>query len=118
MSEIDKGQALFLDDERYPPKNGYEWIILRTFDEATNYVTRYGMPPYASFDHDLGENSKTGYEFVKWLVEYDLDSGNTIIPSEFTYYVHSQNPVGAANIRGYLDSYLDMRGSQWKKDES
>lgn len=108
MSEIYKGEALFLDDERFPPTNGYDWIVVRSFDEAVHYVTRYGLTDYASFDHDLGEGG-SGYDFIKWLVEYDLDNNQSIIPKNFTYYVHSQNPVGAANIKGYLDAYLDMR---------
>ena len=106
MSDIDKGPALFLDDEREPPRDGYEWVIVRSFDQAKRYVLSNGMPRHASFDHDLGDGP-TGYDFIKWLVEYDMD--NNVIPEDFTFYVHSQNPIGVANIRGFLTQYLEMR---------
>jgi hypothetical protein len=109
LNEVYKGVALFLDDERHPPRDGYDWKIVTNFDQAVKYITERGVPNYMSFDHDLGEDSKTGYEFVKWLVEADMDSGGKLIPSDFSYYVHSQNPIGAANIRGYLSSYLDVK---------
>jgi len=94
---------LFLDDERDPPSDGQEWIVVRTFDAAIAYVAANGMPGFISFDHDLGEE-KTGYDFAKWLVDW-LEENH--IPPEFDYYVHSQNPVGAANIESYLDGYYD-----------
>lgn len=105
MSEIYKGEALFIDDERFPPSNGYDWIIVRSYDEAVNYASKYGIPSHISFDHDLGEG-KSGYDFTKWMVEQDLDKGGTFIPSDFTYAVHSQNPIGTANIKAYLDAYI------------
>jgi hypothetical protein len=50
---------------------------------------------------------------VKFLIEEDLDMNeayNTnFIPSNFEFNVHSANPVGAANIEGYLNSYLNTR---------
>ncbi len=108
MSEINKGEALFLDDERFPVENGYHWTIVRNYDEAVYYALRHGMPAHASFDHDLGQE-KSGYDFVKWLVEQDMTLNGNFIPKNFTFYVHSQNPVGAANINSYLQCYLEMR---------
>lgn len=108
FSEIDKGQALFLDDERFPVDDGHQWIIVRTFDEAVSYVQKHGMPKYASFDHDLGDG-KNGYDFVKWLVEQDLTQNGTIIKEDFTFYTHSQNPIGVANINAYLQHYLEVK---------
>jgi hypothetical protein len=108
MSEINKGEALFLDDERFPVENGYSWTIVRNYDEAAHYVLKHGMPCHASFDHDLGQE-KSGYDFVKWLVELDMTMNGNTIPKDFTYYVHSQNPIGVANINAYLQNYLETR---------
>lgn len=68
-----------------------------------------GCPTFISFDHDLGPDEKTGYDLAKWLVERDLDSNGAFIPATFEFYVHSQNPVGAANIRNYLQRYLEYK---------
>ena len=103
---------LFLDDERFPPNDGREWVIARTYDDAMCEVLNRGFPSYISFDHDLGHNTYTGYDFVKQLVENDIISGNKEsraaykFASDFSYYVHSQNPIGKANIEGLLDGYL------------
>lgn len=96
--------SLFIDDERFPPNDGREWIICRTMEEVQATIIAHGFPMYISFDHDLGEGQPTGHDIAKWIVNQDLD--DSIIPAGFTYYVHSQNPIGAANIRGLLDSYL------------
>ena len=99
---------LFLDDERFPPEKG-EWVIVRTFYEAVNYCYKRGCPVFISLDHDLGEDTPTGYDFAKWLVEQDMNSDGEYIPVDFTFYVHSQNPVGAENIKKYLNNYLEHR---------
>ena len=66
------------------------------------------MPEKISFDHDLGEANgivlPTGYDFVKWLGEYILD--HNVDLSQFTWYVHSQNPVGVHRINGYLENLV------------
>lgn len=92
---------MFLDDERFPVDN--EWVIVRSFDEAVLYIKEHGCPFYISFDHDLGDGL-TGYDFAKWLIEQHLD--NNIIPSNFSFYVHSMNPIGAANIKQLLTNFL------------
>ncbi|HEY6438132.1 MAG TPA: cyclic-phosphate processing receiver domain-containing protein, partial [Ignavibacteriaceae bacterium] len=68
-----------------------------------------------SFDHDLGlmhyagdySDGKTGYDFAKWLIEYDMDM-NTM-PSNFTFTVHSKNPIGSENIRELLNNYIQQK---------
>ena len=97
---------LYIDDERFP-KTKKDWDIVRTSDEAINYITQNGCPSYISFDHDLGGDD-TAMAVVKWLVEKDLDCKG-FIPLDFEFNVHSANPVGAANIKGYLNAYLRTR---------
>jgi len=99
---------LFLDDERFPPDDGRNWVICRDGFEAAGVIGSMGFPKYISFDHDLGDSIPTGLDFVKWIVDADLN-GHITIPNDFDYFVHSQNPVGAANIRGLLDGYLKSK---------
>lgn len=119
---------LFLDDLRMPGDVTWvkipsaDWNIVRSFDEAVAWVKENGFPNFVSFDHDLGwekfdtnENGiiivtetdveKSGYDFAKWLVEYDMDTAT--MPDDFLYTVHSMNPIGAKNIAKYLDAYCD-----------
>lgn len=99
---------MFIDDERYPPNDDTRmWVICRNLYDVEWYVMTYGMPSFISFDHDLGEDQPTGYDIAKMLVEYD-SVGNTKFVSGFNFYVHSQNPIGAKNIKSYLDNYFEF----------
>lgn len=101
---------LFLDDERYPVDD--EMIIARSFEEAKSLVLVKGCPIYISFDHDLGLDifwkvAKSWFDFTKWLVEEDIK--NDIIPTNFSFYVHSMNPIGKKNIEDYINWYLSFK---------
>lgn len=102
---------MFLDDERQPVDED-DWVIVRSFAAATDYVIRNGYPDFVSFDHDLGDGPN-GHKFALWMIERDLDVGD--MPENFDYYVHSQNPVGASNIRSVMDAYLDFKDKVRKK---
>ncbi len=102
---------LYLDDIRTPQDDSFE--IVRSYDEAVAYVKEHGIPHYISFDHDLGVDAHhkvlpSGYDFARWLVEMDMD-GVYSIPVDFSFYVHSANPIGKANIESYLNNYLAFR---------
>ena len=97
---------LYIDDERFPKGDGF--VVVRSYTDALEYMTVMGCSKYISFDHDLGDDG-TGFDVVKWIVERDLDSGGEFIPENFQYNVHSANPVGRANIEGYLKCYLRNR---------
>lgn len=96
---------MFIDDlrdvEKYYPNE--EFVTVRTYQEAVQYVQEHGLPSFVSFDHDFGdavnEDEETGYTFAKYLIEYMNDNQITV---PFEYQVHSSNPVGAMNITSYL----------------
>ena len=90
---------LYLDDIRNPKTKG--WTIVRNYYEFVKEIDEHGLPDEISFDHDLGEDAKTGYDCAKWLCEYCWMNGIPIPP----YNVHSANPVGRDNIIGILKSY-------------
>jgi hypothetical protein len=105
---------LFIDDERFPPDDGEEWKIVRNVYQAISTVSAFGCPAFISFDHDLGLKSdetleESGYDFAWWLVNVDLSADGEFIPDDFSFYVHSQNVAGKANIEGLLNNYLAQR---------
>ncbi len=51
--------------------------------------------------------TKSGFDFAKWLVELDLDTKT--MPGNFTFTVHSQNPIGSKNIKELLENYNSYR---------
>lgn len=95
---------LWLDDIRNAPDDS--WTVARTYDEAVSLLGNQGCPSEISFDHDLGEGQPSGMEFAKHFVATDLCRQRRFIPADFRYTVHSANPCGAENIRGFMDCYF------------
>ena len=114
---------LYLDDVRIPTEG--EWEIVRNYDEFVAHIKLNGLENYEviSLDHDLGEGAmveyytnvkpnyeldynripeKTGMDCARYLV---AEAMNKKIPLP-TIYVHSANPIGAANIIGYVNNYF------------
>ena len=107
---------LYLDDIRYPDLHP-DWRIARNFHDAVWYCKNYGRPYHISFDHDLAfehyindqspmgrPREFTGYDFAKWFCQWIMD--NNVSLKGFTYAVHSANPVGAENIRNYMENFI------------
>jgi hypothetical protein len=97
---------LFIDDLRDPVAS--DWVIARTSVEAIAILESRGCPFEISFDHDLG-GEDTAMVVAKRLVNMDLDADGRFIPADFTYSVHSANPIGKRNIEGLLREYLHQR---------
>lgn len=105
---------LFLDDLRnvdqatelpmeQPAHANIPYTVLRSTEAALEYVREHGFPEVMALDHDLGGDDTT-MRFLRALeAEYDLA---TIPPPD--YAVHSANPVGAANIRSFMSSWLKV----------
>lgn len=90
---------MFIDDERFPVDS--DWMIVRSSQEAIDCVVKYGLPQHINFDHDLG-GIDTSMKFIGWLIDFMFDN-DLKFPLGFTWDVHSQNPVGAKNIRGIME---------------
>jgi len=95
----------YIDDLRIP-KGNFD-IILRSSEAAIKYMTHHGCPKYISFDFDLGGDDRA-IDIVKWMIEQDLDAGD-FIPDNFSYNIHSANPVGSEMIDSYLKGYLNHK---------
>lgn len=103
-----------------------DWDIVRNYKEFVEYIEKNGLPDLISFDHDLADEhyedlfsdpnwsksnddielkygeyrEKTGLDCAKWLVNFCF-LNRLPIPE---FMVHSANPVGAKNIKSYLDN--------------
>lgn len=115
---------VYLDDVRTP--NDKDWIVVRNYDQFVSRIKLHGLEniEVISLDHDLGDkameeyytnvknnyelnyenivNEKTGYDCCKFLVSESM-SKNIPLPQ---IYVHSANPIGSANMMGYVNNYL------------
>lgn len=98
---------LFIDDERFPVDMD-KWVIARTSEEAFLLVVSRGIPVEISFDHDLG-GEDISPKFIWHMINYMLDM-NLKFPKEFSFYVHSQNPIGANTIRGMMQNAISHIG--------
>lgn len=116
-------KRLYLDDVRTPLAD--DWVIARNYDEFVYQINLYGLESFEviSLDHDLGEGAmveyytnvknnftldynnikeKTGYDCCKFLVSLSMTK-NIPLPQ---IYVHSANPIGSANMMGFINNYL------------
>jgi len=121
--KINNRLRLYLDDIRTPVDD--DWIVVRNYDEFVKQIKLHGLGNFEviSLDHDLGEgamveyytnvknnymldynniNERTGMDCCRYLVS---ESMNEKIPLP-QIYVHSANPIGSANMMGYINNYL------------
>jgi hypothetical protein len=103
---------LYLDDVRTP--KDADWQVIRSYDEFVAHIKMNGLENYEviTLDHDLGDTAMNEYynnvspnytlDCAKFLV---AESMNTKIPLP-QIYVHSANPIGSANIMGYINNYF------------
>jgi len=121
--KINNKLRLYLDDVRTPFAE--DWIIARNYDEFVAAIKLHGLGNFEviSLDHDLGEGAmieyytnvknnymldynnieeKTGMDCCRYLV---AESMNEKIPLP-QIYIHSANPIGSANMMGYINNYL------------
>ena len=115
-------KRIYLDDVRTPVDP--EWIVVRNYNEFVAQIKLIGLDSIEliSLDHDLGDTAmeeyysnvrpnftldynhiqeKTGLDCTRWLI---AESMITNIPLP-TVYVHSANPIGSANMMGYINNY-------------
>lgn len=94
---------LFLDDCRCPPNQDFE--VARSDHEARELVLELGCPSFMSLDFHLGAGHPTGLDFARWLVEMDR-TGIRPLPEDFSFEVHSSDPVGSREISRLLVAHL------------
>lgn len=101
---------IFLDDERNPADVTWvnlpdvEWLIVRTPNAFKTIIKEQGIPHHISFDNDLG-TCEEGRHLAKWMIEEILDN-NLTLPSNFSFTVHSKNPIASRWIEQYLQAAI------------
>lgn len=88
---------IYLDDIRTPPDDN--WVVVRNAYQAYAGIKCFAMmgkTMVVSLDHDLGENTPTGYELLNWL-ERDIVTDSNFRP-DISFQIHSANPVGRENM--------------------
>jgi hypothetical protein len=100
---------IWLDDVREAPDDS--WTVIRTYQECS-YEIMFTLDCISdiSLDHDLGEE-KTGYDIVKLIKELVADDYNYFPPRIF---VHSDNPVGRANMWAAIRSINQMMATRYE----
>ncbi len=105
---------LYLDDIRNPHQSGYkddEWIVCRndkTFKDM--FMSFDSIITHISFDNDLANfdsdgNEVTGYDCLKWLCDYILDSNIDVDNLKLLF--HTANPVGKTNMMCYWNNFKE-----------
>lgn len=96
---------VWVDDVRPKPADYDVWLL----DADTAIRTlRLCLVTHISLDHDLGDDSKTGYDIAKFIEEAAYKK--TLAPLEVV--VHSANPVGRKNIERAIER-ARMFWSNW-----
>ena len=123
---MEKSLYLYLDDIRTPVDK--TWIVVRNYDDFVKEIEMHGLKSFKliSLDHDLGPQAieefmnntlktsefnykmvaeKTGLDCAKYLVEKSYENDFEI--SDFPEVrIHSANPVGSANMMGFINNFL------------
>lgn len=102
--------------------DNYDIVWVMDYNGFTSHIQENGLPDVVCFDHDLGRDVVTqkvangmsrrqaqiqrretldGYDCAKWMVQYCIDH-DEYVPE---WYIQSANPVGADNIRSYINSF-------------
>jgi hypothetical protein len=127
---------IYLDDMRTPVDNFWTVVRSFDEFKKVVEETGLSDIEVISLDHDLGDSAmkeyfsnvspnykldyeniteKTGYDCAKWLVEHYYENASDDKPRFKkgiegivfpTVYVHSANPIGSANIMGYINNFL------------
>ena len=110
---------IFIDDERNPNFHiSEEYQIFRSYESfLESYTYKDLCDPniqivYLSLDHDMGENKMNGYEFLKNLEKY-IYWNNVYLAVDIN--IHSQNPVGKANMERALQSMDKARFLEYEE---
>lgn len=93
---------IFIDDIR-DPKDGREWTVVRTYDEAiAAIIPNFNLITEISFDHDLGQgDGKEGYDVACAIERYVNEQCLVNVP---VMHIHSRNPAGCKRLQLVFDS--------------
>lgn len=92
---------IWLDDIRPAPEG---WIWRKDSQHIlVDILFSSHLIEEISFDHDLGEDSLTGYEILN-VIEQMIVAGTW--GGNLNFHIHSSNPVGRKNMERAIDSMV------------
>ena len=93
---------LWVDDVRPAPDDDYEWC--QSVNSAKAFIEDNEAEGYyddrillIDIDHDAGEYAQYGGDYIK-LLDWLEETGRN-----YPIRIHSQNPVGVANMRAIIE---------------
>ena len=86
---------IWVDDVR-PAPEGYVWC--KSVNEAKRRICVANSISVIDIDHDAGDYAFDGGDYIKLLDWLEQVGGN------YPIRIHSQNPVGVANMRRIIES--------------
>lgn len=94
------GKWIWLDDVRKP---NHGFILFKSVPPLKEYYKKNWRDiTKMSLDHDLGENTPTGYDFLVWIEEMVYTGEFDSFPE--TVRVHSANPIGKKRMEQTIKS--------------
>ena len=97
---------MWIDDVR-PAPEGYVWcksvfeaieqIVTSEVANRINRIFKYNEIELIDIDHDAGEYASQGGDYIKFL-DWLEETGRN-----YPIRIHSQNPVGVANMRAIIE---------------
>lgn len=97
---------IWLDDVRPAPDG--DWLWIKSVNKAIAFIEVHRPPidpiEIISLDHDAGEFYYEGGDYIKVLQRMEWMSrvdGKDF--SHIQFHLHSQNPVGVANMRRIIE---------------
>lgn len=82
---------IWVDDTR-PAPEGYVWCK-SVYTAITEIARNLGMIEIIDIDHDAGEYTQYGGDYIEILKFFEANNLN------YPIRIHSQNPVGVENMR-------------------
>lgn len=103
---------IWLDDIRDAPDES--WTVVRRAYPCILMLANAGwnddpLVDELSLDHDLGDDSDSGYEVAQWIERQAFEGNWNAVPAKIS--IHSANPVGRKNMQAAIDSIEAMRVS-------
>jgi hypothetical protein len=96
--------ALYLDDIRYPPQTGENWILCRTVASMLELLQANGIPVLASFDYELGRTDPgcSGDDAVSAFLDFLISHPPEGEDIEVEVRLHTSSSYGAARMAQLL----------------
>lgn len=96
--------ALYLDDMRYPPQTGDNWVLCRTVATMLEILNENGIPTLASFDYELGHTDpgNTGDDAVIAFLDYLISNPQEGEGVELEVRLHTSSGYGEARMAQLL----------------